>query len=307
MNKIIMITGANAGIGKDTARQIALLDTTKKVYLACRNEEKAKIAKRELEQKTGKKVFEIALMDVSSIDSVRKAVANLTEPIDALIMNAGGMGGKDPSKLTEDGVSQIFATNVLGHVVLVDELVKANKLNNVALYASSEGARGVKSMKMEQPSLKTSSVDEFSTIYNGSFFDDGVEEMQVYCYVKYAGTMWMNSMARKNPKIKFVTVSPGATSGTEVMNDLPLLKRFMFKHIMFPLVMPLMGMSHKLEKGAKRFVDGINNDTLKSGVFYGSKGGKLTGELVDQSQLFSDLNNESFQDNANEAIHRYIH
>lgn len=302
-----MITGANAGIGKDTARQIALLDTTKKVYLACRNEEKAKIAKRELEQKTGKKVFEIALMDVSSIDSVRKAVANLTEPIDALIMNAGGMGGKDPSKLTEDGVSQIFATNVLGHVVLVDELVKANKLNNVALYASSEGARGVKSMKMEQPSLKTSSVDEFSTIYNGSFFDDGVEEMQVYCYVKYAGTMWMNSMARKNPKIKFVTVSPGATSGTEVMNDLPLLKRFMFKHIMFPLVMPLMGMSHKLEKGAKRFVDGINNDTLKSGVFYGSKGGKLTGELVDQSQLFSDLNNESFQDNANEAIHRYIH
>jgi len=307
MNKIIMITGANAGIGKDTARQIALLDTTKKVYLACRNEEKAKIAKRELEQKTGKKVFEIALMDVSSIDSVRKAVANLTEPIDALIMNAGGMGGKDPSKLTEDGVSQIFATNVLGHVVLVDELVKANKLNNVALYASSEGARGVKSMKMEQPSLKTSSVDEFSTIYNGSFFDAGVEEMQVYCYVKYAGTMWMNSMARKNPKIKFVTVSPGATSGTEVMNDLPLLKRFMFKHIMFPLVMPLMGMSHKLEKGAKRFVDGINNDTLKSGVFYGSKGGKLTGELVDQSQLFSDLNNESFQDNANEAIHRYIH
>ena len=301
-----MVTGANAGIGKDTARQLALLDTTEKVYLACRSEEKAKIAKKELEQKTGKKVFEITLMDVSDIHSVRKAVANLSEPIDALIMNAGGMGGKDPSKLTKDGVSQIFATNVLGHVVLVDELIKAKKLNNVALYASSEGARGVKSMKMEQPDLKTSSVNEFASVYNGSYFDTNVEEMQVYCYVKYAGTMWMNAMARKNPKIKFISVSPGATSGTEVMNDLPPLKRFMFKHVMFPIVMPLMGMSHKLEKGAKRFVDGITKDSFKSGIFYASKGEKLTGEMVDQSPLFPDLKNESFQDNASKAIHQYI-
>ena len=190
---------------------------------------------------------------------------------------------------------------------LVDELIKAKKLNNVALYASSEGARGVKSMKMEQPNLKTSSVDEFASVYNGSFFDETVEEMQVYCYVKYAGTMWMSSMAREYPKIKFVTMSPGATSGTEVMNDLPPLKRFMFKHVMFPIVMPLMGMSHKLEKGAKRFVDGITKDSFKSGVFYASKGEKLTGEVVDQSQFFPDLNNLSFQDNASKAIHRYIH
>ncbi len=41
MNKTIMITGANGGIGKDTARQFALIKETEKIYLACRNETKA--------------------------------------------------------------------------------------------------------------------------------------------------------------------------------------------------------------------------------------------------------------------------
>ena len=70
--------------------------------------------------------------------------------------------------------------------------------------------------------------------------------------------------------------------------------------------MPLMGMAHSLETGAKRFVDGITNEALKSGVFYGSKANVLTGALIEQSNLFPDLKNESYQDNANEAIHRFI-
>ena len=43
-------------------------------------------------------------------------------------MNAGGMGGKTPNAKTEDGVTHIFASNVLGHVVLLDELLKEDKL-----------------------------------------------------------------------------------------------------------------------------------------------------------------------------------
>ena len=78
------------------------------------------------------------------------------------------------------------------------------------------------------------------------------------------------------------------------------------KYIGMPIVMPLMGMSHSLEKGAKRFVEGINNDSFKSGVFYASKKNVLTGPLVDQSSIFQDLTNEVYQDNASEAIHRFI-
>ena len=41
------------------------------------------------------------------------------------------------------------------------------------------------------------------------------------------------------------------------------------------ILMPLMGMSHSLSKGAKRFVDGINDESLVSGKFYASSMKKL--------------------------------
>ena len=50
-------------------------------------------------------------------------------------------------------------------------------------------------------------------------------------------------------------------------------------------------------------VDSIDDDSLQSGVFYGSKAPVLVGPLVDQGTIFADLNNRTFQDNASEAIH----
>jgi len=306
MNKSILITGANGGLGKESARQLALIKGTEKVYLACRNLDKAQEAKQSLEKSTGKTFFEIVIMDVSNPKSVRSAVAELKEPIDALIMNAGGMGGKSPMDATSDGVTSLFAANVLGHAVLLDELIKEKKLNKVALYAGSEGARGVEDMGMNRPDLKTSSEDEFATVIDGTFFDEQTDPMEAYGYIKYVAALWMSSEARKNPNLRLVTMSPGFTSGTAVMNDLPLGKRLMFKYIMLPIVAPLKGLVHKLEKGAKRFVDGISDDSFKSGIFYASKAKLLTGPVIDQSTIFSDLNNSSYQDNANAAIHRFI-
>lgn len=306
MNKSILITGANSGLGKESARQLAMINGTEKIYLACRNLNKAREAKQSLEKSTGRSIFEIVIMDVSDPDSVRSAVAGLNDPVDALIMNAGGMGGKNPMKKSSNGVTSLFAANVLGHVVLLNELIKAKKLNNVALYAGSEGARGVDEMGMKRPELKTSSADEFATVIDGSFFGEQTDPMEAYGYVKYTAALWMSSEARKNPNIRFITMSPGFTSGTAVMNDLPPGKRFMFKYIMLPIVAPLKGMIHKLEKGAKRYVYGINNESLISGVFYASKAKSLVGPVIDQGTLFQDLKNTTFQDNANEAIHRFI-
>ena len=90
MNKSILITGANVGLGKESARQLAMINGTEKIYLACRNLSRAEEAKLSLEKATGKNIFEIVIMDVSNPDSVRSAVAGLKEPVDALIMNAGG-------------------------------------------------------------------------------------------------------------------------------------------------------------------------------------------------------------------------
>jgi NAD(P)-dependent dehydrogenase (short-subunit alcohol dehydrogenase family) len=305
MNKSVLITGANSGLGKESARQLAMIKETEKIYLACRNLTKAEEAKRSLEKSTGRSIFEIVIMDVSNTDAVRSAVAGLKDSVDALIMNAGGMGGKSPLQLNAAGVTSLFATNVLGHVVLLDELLKAKKLNNVALYASSEGARGVEEMDMKRPEMKSTSVDEIVSVIDGSYFGKEEDPMQAYGYVKYLATLWMSSEARKNPNIRFISMSPGFTSGTAVMNDLPPAKKMMFKYFMIPIMAPIKGMVHKLEKGAKRFVDGINDESLISGVFYASKANKLVGPVIDQSTLFPDLKNTVFQDNANEAIHRF--
>jgi NAD(P)-dependent dehydrogenase (short-subunit alcohol dehydrogenase family) len=61
--RTVLITGANAGIGKDVARQLALRDDTGRIYLACRNPGRAQAAKAELEAATGRAIFDIVVMD----------------------------------------------------------------------------------------------------------------------------------------------------------------------------------------------------------------------------------------------------
>jgi NAD(P)-dependent dehydrogenase (short-subunit alcohol dehydrogenase family) len=303
MNKSILITGANAGIGKDVARQLAMLDGTEKVYLGCRNMNKAKAAKKELESITGKNIFEIVKIDVSDLDSVRAAVESLDQPVDALVMNAGGTGGKNFNEVDKNGAMQQFSVNVLGHVVLAEELLKAGKLTKVALYAGSEAARGVKSFGMKRPTFGSHSVDEFATVIDGSFFGTNQDSMVPYGPIKYLAALWMTSLSREYTDVRFITMSPGGTTGTEVANTLSPIKKTMMTGMM--KLMEILGRAHKLEVGAKRFVDGINDTSLKSGVFYGSKSG-ITGQIVDQGTLFNDFNDVVYQNNANESIHRFI-
>ncbi len=306
MNESILITGANIGIGKEVARQLALKKETKKIILFCRNEAKAEAAKKDLEEKTGKRIFEIIIGDVSDANSVKRGVEKIKEPIDAIILNAGGMVGKTAGKITPSGMNEIAATNILGHVILVEELIKRDKLKKTVLLASSEAIPGVKMLGMKPVAMKTSSVDEFAAVLDGSFFGENFDMMQAYGYVKYAATMWMFSMARKYPDLKFVAMSPGNTGGTNAPENIPQPMKFMLTYFMLPVVMPLLGMIHKVEVGAKRHVDGISDERYKSGIFYASKKGKLTGDVVDQSTFYTDLKNISFQDNADKAIHRFI-
>jgi len=306
MNESILITGANIGIGKETARQLALKQETKKIILFCRNQAKAGAAKKDLEEKTGRTIFEIIIGDVSDANSVRNAIAKITEPLDAIILNAGGIVGKTAEKITPSGMNEIAATNILGHVILAEELIKRGKLKRTVLLASSESVRGVKQLGMKPVAMKTSSVDEFAAVLDGSYFGDKFDAMQAYGYVKYTATMWLFSMARKYPDIKFVAMSPGSTGGTQGPDNFPPIMKFLMRYFMLPVVMPLIGMVHKVEVGAKRFVDGISDERYKTGIFYASKEGKLTGEVVDQGTFFIDLKNNTFQENADKAIHRFI-
>lgn len=301
----ILITGANSGLGKETARQFALRDETEKIYLACRNPQKAEQARKSLESETGKSVFEIVILDTSDPESVRQAVDSLKQPVDALILNAGGMGGKNPGVLTPDGVTEMFAVNVLGHAVLVEELIKEGKLSGTVLYAGSEAARGVGFMGMKRPGLSSYSVEEISSIMDGSYFGANFDPNQAYGHVKFVAALWMASMARRHPELRFVTISPGGTVGTEVAKDMPLLMRLGFKYLGSSLL-PLLGVMHKLETGAKRYMEGILDDTYQSGIFYASKMPGITGPVVDQGTFFEDLYVEEYQDHAHQAISNLI-
>ena len=79
--KAVLITGANTGLGKDLARQLALRGDFDKIYLACRNEIKGRIASNDLHGVTGKSIFEVIVMDMADLASVRSALPAIDRPL----------------------------------------------------------------------------------------------------------------------------------------------------------------------------------------------------------------------------------
>jgi NAD(P)-dependent dehydrogenase (short-subunit alcohol dehydrogenase family) len=299
--KTALVTGANSGIGKDVARQLALRPEMARIYLACRNQGRATTAKAELEAETGRRIFDIVLMDVADLGSVRAGLADIDGSVDALVMNAGVIGPQSMA-LTGDGVTAVFATNVLGHVVLLERLLAEGLLGEVAVFAGSEAVRGVPKLRMKGPSFVSTSADELATVIDGSYFASRKPDFNLaFGQAKYIGALWMAYLARQYPDRRFITVSPGNTTGTQAPSDLPLPMRVAAKY-----VMPALGLAHKLDVGAKRLVDGVTDPTLSSGAFYASAANKLNGPMVNQADFLPDLANPTFQDNANEAIHRFI-
>jgi NAD(P)-dependent dehydrogenase (short-subunit alcohol dehydrogenase family) len=214
--KTVLITGANAGIGKDVARQLALRPETARIYLACRNQDRATAAKAELEAKTGRRIFDIVLMDVADPGSVRAGLEAINGSLDALVMNAGVHRRQTALDLTADGVTTVFATNVLGHVVLLEALLAEDRLGEVAVFAGSEAARGVPKMRMKRPSFVSTSADELATVIDGSYFAGRKTDFNLaFGQVKYIGALWMAYLARRHPDRRFITVSPGSTTGTQ--------------------------------------------------------------------------------------------
>ncbi len=89
--------------------------------------------RRTWRRSAGRKIFEVVIIDLEDLASVRAAVAAIGAPLNALAMNAGGIGGPTPASLTQDGVTEIFAQNLLGHVVLLENLLAAGLLTDVAV------------------------------------------------------------------------------------------------------------------------------------------------------------------------------
>jgi NAD(P)-dependent dehydrogenase (short-subunit alcohol dehydrogenase family) len=130
-DKVIIVTGANAGIGRETARGLAKLGHT--VIMVCRNTPAGEAVRQEIVAQTGNQAVEVLKCDLSSQQSIRQFVADFTAKyprLDVLINNAANFDHtlKQPT-LTEDGVEVIFATNHLGPFLLTNLLLDTLKAN----------------------------------------------------------------------------------------------------------------------------------------------------------------------------------
>ncbi|KAM7300801.1 retinol dehydrogenase 11-like [Ixodes scapularis] len=132
--KTVIVTGGNAGIGKETAKELARRKA--RVILACRNLEKADKAMQEIFEETQQKVV-IKRLDLASLRSVREFADDILKTesrLDVLVNNAGLINDTSKVQLTEDGYEVCFQSNYLGHfllTILLSELLKKSAPSRV--------------------------------------------------------------------------------------------------------------------------------------------------------------------------------
>jgi NAD(P)-dependent dehydrogenase (short-subunit alcohol dehydrogenase family) len=119
-----VVTGANSGLGKVTARE--LVRKGARVVMACRSRDRAEAARADLLAEVPEADLSVEILDLASLDSVRQFAEHFTQSydrLDLLYCNAGIMA--IPRSETADGFEMQFGVNVLGHFALVGRLLPA--------------------------------------------------------------------------------------------------------------------------------------------------------------------------------------
>lgn len=120
--RVCIVTGANTGIGKETARGLAAAGA--RVILACRNMEKAEAAREDIARSTGRDDVTAMPLDLGSVESVRRFAARVRDELPALhvLVNNAGVWTTSRST-TADGFETTWGTNHLGTFLLTRELL----------------------------------------------------------------------------------------------------------------------------------------------------------------------------------------
>ena len=141
--KTCIVTGANTGIGKEIARDLARMGAS--VVLACRSEERGGRALQELVRDTKNDDLALLPVDLSSQASIRAFAREFEaqyQRLDVLVNNAGIWPSE--RELSADGIEMTWATNVLGYFLLTNELLdlmKASAPSRVINIASGLAGR----------------------------------------------------------------------------------------------------------------------------------------------------------------------
>ena len=248
--RVAIVTGANSGLGYDTAAVLA--DKGAHVVLAVRNLDKGRQAVDQI--KSGSPNADVTLqeLDLSSLNSVRKAAAELRAAhprIDLLINNAGVMY-VPRRETTEDGFEMQFGTNHLGHFALTGLLLE-NMLQvggSRVVTVSSVGHRILARIHFEDPHLERK--------YN---------RVEAYGQSKLANLMFTYELARRLKAKEAPTIAVAAHPGlsdTELMRHLPdFIPGFVWKIVAQPA-----------DKGALPTLRAATDPGVQGGQYYGPDG-----------------------------------
>jgi len=211
-DRTFVITGANTGIGKTTALELARRGA--RVILLCRSKEKALAAIDEIRRETRNDRVEQIPIDLSDLASVRACAKELLErepPIHGLINNAGLPGQRG---LTRDGFELQFGTNHLGYYLLtrllLDRIVESGPARIVNVSSNSHfNARRVDWDALREPTRTVTAMREYavSKLANVLFTQElarRLEGTRVTTYAVHPGVVASDAWRRVPGPVRWV-------------------------------------------------------------------------------------------------------
>ncbi|BCJ74474.1 short-chain dehydrogenase [Catellatospora sp. IY07-71] len=255
--RVAVITGANTGLGYETAHVLAARGAT--VVLACRDPRRAADAVSRIEAAApGARVQTLAL-DLSDLAAVRAAAAELRErhpEVDLLVNNAGVMW--PPRSTTADGFELQFGTNHLGHFAFTG-LVLDRLLPVAGSRVVTVSSIGHRSGRIDFDDLQS---------------ERGYGRHRAYAQSKLANLMFTYELQRRlevaGVDTAAVAAHPGGSATELVRNSPPLIRA------LFPVVGPLF--SQSAAQGALPTLRAATDPDVRGGEYYGPDGlGEVKG------------------------------
>ena len=242
-----LITGANTGIGRATAAELA--GRGGRVVLACRSEEKTRPVIDDIVSTTGNRDVDFLQLDLADLDSVRTAAAQVTEPVHVLLNNAGIAG---PRGQTAQGFELAFGTNHLGHFLWTNLLLdRVREANGRVVNVSSDSHYAPKAIDWDALRRPTKSVT-------------GLPE---YGVSKLCNVLHAQELARRTGVLT-ASLHPGVIA-SDVWRRVPQPFRALMKLFM-----------KSTEDGAKTSLLCATTGELVSGAFYSDEKVKEPSPLV---------------------------
>jgi NAD(P)-dependent dehydrogenase (short-subunit alcohol dehydrogenase family) len=201
---VVLITGANSGIGKAAATELASRGWH--VFAAARSRQRGQAAVSQIQSDSGSIAVDLLELDLASFDSVRRAADELrerTERLDVLINNAGLT--LNDRQITVDGNETMMQTNHLSHVLLTSLLLP--------MLLESDDPRVVNVSSRVYEQVEAMPLDDLN-------FEQYWGGIRPYCATKLANILFTNELHRHAHRLGLATFSvhPGVVATSFLQN-----------------------------------------------------------------------------------------